>query len=83
MHADWTLSYSVATSKTPDWVDLVYFRDSANSPNLWASPLTHIWTHNQDQDRAAYLNLTYTVTKNFEIKAGGQYRYKDRNNLKL
>ena len=81
LHADWTLSYSVATSKTPDWVDLVYFRDSANSPNLWASPLTHIWTHNQDQDRAAYLNLTYTVTKNFEIKAGGQYRYKDRNNF--
>ena len=78
--ATWALAYSIATNKIPDWSELVYYRDNASSANLWASPLTHIWTHNHDQDKSAYLNFTYTGLKNIELKAGGQYRYKDRDN---
>jgi len=80
LYADWTLSYAIATSKNPDWVDLVYFKDSANSSQLYASPLTHIWTHSHDEDKSGYLNFTYTPAKNIEFKAGGLYRSKDRDN---
>jgi outer membrane cobalamin receptor len=82
LYADWTLSYAIATSKTPDWVDLVYFKDSVNSSQLYASPLTHTWDHSHDRDKSAYLNFTYTPAKNIEFKAGGLYRAKDRDNYR-
>jgi hypothetical protein len=78
--ATWAVAYSIATNKIPDWSELVYYRDNAASPNLWASPSSHIWTHNHDQDKSGYLNLTYSAIKNIELKAGGEYRYKDRDN---
>lgn len=80
LNADWTVAFSKASSKTPDWVDLVYFRDSAKAPNLWASPLNHIWTHSKDQDISGILNFTYNTGKNIELKAGGIARFKNRDN---
>lgn len=79
-NADWSITYSAASSKTPDWVDLVYFKENLNSNSLYASPLDHTWTHNNDVDKSAYLNFTYNPTNIIEIKAGGLYRSKDRVN---
>jgi len=78
--ADWALAYSVASTKTPDWANLVYFKDSINSPTLYASPLSHIWTHSRDEDKTGYLNFTFTPFNNLELMAGGMYRVKDRDN---
>jgi len=77
--ADWTLAYSVATSRLPDWVDLAIYRPSGTSTN-YLSNLPHIWTHSQDKDKDAYLNFNYTPGKNLEFILGGTYRHKDRSN---
>jgi hypothetical protein len=78
LSADWTLAYSLAKSTMPDWIDFSTFKDSANAKTLYVSPTTHNWNRSQDEDKAGYLNLVYTPTKNAEIKVGGMYRYKDR-----
>ena len=78
---DWSLAYSLATSKTPDWVEMDLLRTDITSTTYFIKPVSHIWTHSRDEDKAAYLNLTYNVTKNFELAGGGMYRSKDRSNF--
>lgn len=76
---DWTLSYSIAKSATPDWIDFGKFKDSANATVIYASPATHNWNRSKDEDKAGYLNLTFSPSKSVELVAGGMYRAKDRN----
>ncbi len=79
--ADWSLAYAVAGSKTPDWVDFSAFKDTPTSTTQFVSSLPHIWTHSRDQDKSAFLNLTYKPTKDLEIIGGGMYRQKDRSSF--
>jgi hypothetical protein len=79
LSADWSLAYSVATSRLPDWVDLAVYRPSGTTTN-YLSSLPHIWTHSQDKDKDAYLNFNYNPRKDLEIILGGMYRHKDRSN---
>lgn len=80
LSADWALSYALATSKTPDWVDLSTFK-GVNDTTFYLSSLPHIWTRTREQDKSAYLNFTYKPVTILEFTAGGMYRYKDRSNL--
>jgi outer membrane receptor for ferrienterochelin and colicin len=79
--ADWTLSYSEASSKTPDWVDLGRFKDSATAVPVYVSALPHQWLHSKDLDKTAYLNLHYRPRQNIEISVGGMYRDENRNSF--
>jgi Carboxypeptidase regulatory-like domain/TonB-dependent Receptor Plug Domain len=79
LKAEWTLSYSDASSKTPDWVDLGRFKDSAASIPVYVSnPLTNQWLHSHDIDKSGYLNFRYTPLHKVEMNLGGMYRNKQR-----
>ncbi|WP_440135092.1 TonB-dependent receptor domain-containing protein [Chitinophaga sancti] len=87
LKADWTLSFSNAVNKMPDWSDFytafqVTTDANANvstSPEL-LQPMTRIWAHNSDRDLSGYGNLTYH-TNRFTLTAGGMYRHKQRDNF--
>ena len=78
---DWSLAYSIATSITPDWLEMDLLRTDITSTTYFIKPITHTWTHSRDEDKAGYLNLNYDVSKNFELVAGAMYRAKDRTNF--
>ena len=85
---NWSAVYSLATSKTPDWMDQsVTSRTSQdidgkiNSSAKYIDNVNHIWTRNDDKDLTGYLNLTYNLNKKIEISTGGMYRDKDRSNF--
>jgi hypothetical protein len=78
LSADWILSYSAAKATTPDQVDLETYQENATSPARYLSNLPSQWSHSNDIDRSAYLNLRFTASKKVEITAGGLYRNKDR-----
>lgn len=85
---NWSAAYSNATSKTPDWTDLsVTYKITMGADGKptesarYIDPVTHIWTHNQDEDKSGYLNFIYDLKKNVEISAGGMYRTKNRSNF--
>lgn len=79
LEADWTLSYSDASSKTPDQLTLETYRNNAQAAHLKLSNLPSQWTHSDDRDKSASLNLKYNLFPNTTITAGGLYRTKDRN----
>lgn len=81
LKADWILSYSEASSKTPDWVDLGRFKDSVSATPVYVSALPHQWLHSHDKDQSAYLNLKYEPKQSIEISLGGMYRSKHRNSF--
>ncbi len=83
---DWSLVYSIANSHTPDQSQFIH-QYAIVATNLTADKLqkmTRIWSHNSDQDYAAYLNVTKQtklIGKLLEVKVGGLIRNKTRNNF--
>jgi hypothetical protein len=78
---DWSAVYSKAWANYPDEVELQDNSTSIDIPILQG--ITHRWRHNTDQDLAGYLNLKWVpefLPKNTELKAGGMFRHKVRNN---
>ncbi|HSZ25131.1 MAG TPA: TonB-dependent receptor [Cytophagaceae bacterium] len=82
--ADWSLVYSRATGANPDWTEnQLDYSNTTTNPIVYYDNSYHIWQKNTDQDYSFYGNLTYTpkiFNKEIEFKAGGLYRYKNRNN---
>jgi len=81
LSADWNVSYAIASSKTPDWVDLKLFKPNIDSTTEYLSSLPHIWTRSRDEDKSGSLNLNFKPNKNLEIILGGLYRSKNRTNF--
>jgi hypothetical protein len=84
IHADWSLVYSNATGSNPDWTESsVAYSNTTVNPTLYPDNIYHIWQKNYDKDYSVYGNISYTpkiFNKEIELKAGGLYRYKTRNN---
>jgi len=89
---DWTAVYSDASKHAPDRADYTTNKrisyDSVanqfNSTPYYYDGGTRIWQHNEDKDYDGLLNLTYKTKAGndvIEIKAGGLYRHKERNNF--
>jgi TonB-dependent receptor len=88
---DWAGAYSYATKKAPDRAEFTLNKlityDSVTNKNK-STPYyydggTRIWQHNEDRDYTGLLNLTYKShfgNNLIELKAGGLYRHKDRDN---
>lgn len=83
LKADWSIAFSRSWAFTPDETELEVNSTNIDKPILQSLP--RIWQHNTDQDISGYLNLTYSIaaneSKQFEIKAGAMYRYKNRENF--
>lgn len=85
---NWSAVYSIANQQMPDNSQLV---NVSNFPapdfNLRWIPdesQDRIWESNSDQDAAMYYNLVYSkklLGKEIELKTGGLYRRKNRENL--
>jgi outer membrane receptor protein involved in Fe transport len=82
---DWSLVYSLAKSKTPD--QSTYTHEYPIVPTSLTidklQSMSRIWTSNSDKDVAAYLNYTKNTSlfnRDIELKAGGLYRDKNRDN---
>jgi len=82
---DWSLVYSTAKSNMPDQSSFTH-QYAIVATSLTADKLqsmSRIWTNNTDNDAAAYLNYTKNTTlfhRDFELKVGGLYRNKNRDN---
>ncbi len=82
---DWSLAYSMAKSKTPDQTSFTH-QYAIVATSLTADKLqsmSRIWTSNTDKDLSAYLNYTKNTTllnRDIELKVGGLYRDKNRDN---
>jgi len=81
---DWSLAYSQAANHQPDQAEFTHEfqinQTSGSQDKL--QKVSHQWSHNSDQDYAAYLNLTNNFNllgKKFELKIGGVERNKKRN----
>lgn len=87
LSADWSLAFAIATQNIPDNSQLITVSnyDTPDNSLRW---LIHenqirIWEDNSDKDLALYYNFTYNPFSNFnqfEIKTGGLYRIKNREN---
>src|ERR1035437_60101 len=78
---DWSAVYSKAWANNPDDVELQANSTISDSPTLQG--ITHKWSHNTDQDLAGYLNVVWLpefLPEKTEVKVGGLYRHKNRNN---
>jgi hypothetical protein len=80
LSASWSLVYSRATNNVPDVTEQDLKLTSAGNRY---QDISRIWLDNTDQDKAAYLNLKYTLAEGLELGAGGLYRDKDRANRYL
>lgn len=83
----WSAVYSLARSQTPNWTDfsLTYrvepdLNDNPVRGAQYLNGVNYIWTRNTDRDLAGYANLTYSITPNIELSAGGMHRDKARTN---
>jgi hypothetical protein len=87
LSADWSLAYAVATQNMPDNSQLITV-SNYDTPDRSLRWLVHenqirIWESNSDKDYAVYHNFAYkpfTGYSKFEIKTGGLYRMKNREN---
>lgn len=89
---NWSGVYSIAKSQVPDMATYdfnanVILNTSGKvvqvDSSTYGTNMTRTWQHNQDQDYAGYLNVTYTPTifnTIFEFEGGGLYRAKTRTN---
>lgn len=83
---DWTATYSKANNHIADQASFTH-QYAIVSTTLTADKLqssSHLWTHNSDEDLAAYLNITEKTElmgMPIELKAGGLYRTKKRDNF--
>jgi len=87
LNATWSLAYSKAGSKTPDWTNLnVTYRTSLGIDGKpvetakYVDNISHIWTHNEDKDVQGFIHLNYKPVSNLEISTGGMFRTKNRYN---
>lgn len=81
LSVDWSAVYSKAWSNYPDEVELQVNSTVIDNPTLQG--MTHKWRHSNDQDLAGYLNVSWFpefANKKTELKAGGLYRHKTRDN---
>ena len=83
---DWSLAYSIANNHIPDQSQFIHqyaiVATSLTTDKLQS--LNHIWQHNSDKDFSAYLNATEDTKlfgKAFELKVGGLFRNKNRDNF--
>ena len=82
LKADWSAVYSNAWANNPDEAQL-HNASSDFGKTLILDGITHKWSHNSDGDLAGYGNVLWSpeiFLKDFEIKGGGMYRHKSRNN---
>lgn len=81
---DWTGVFAKATNKRPDNTTITLENSTENYSSLiTADAAERRWEHNSDRDWAAHLNASYKRAFGqikAEIKAGGMYRTKDREN---
>ncbi len=83
---DWSTVYSYASNHMPDQAQFSH-QYAIVSTSLTADKLqsmSRIWAHNSDKDYAVYANLTKNTSvlkKALEIKVGGLYRNKQRDNF--
>jgi outer membrane receptor protein involved in Fe transport len=78
LKADWTAAYSIASANYPDDVELQYNSTVIDKPLLQS--LNHKWRHNNDADLSGYANLSWKPLNEIELKVGGMYRHKNRDN---
>jgi len=82
---DWSLVTSTAKSTTPDQTQFIH-QYAIVATSLTADKLqsmSRIWSKNTDQDKSAYLNYTKNTSlfnRDLELKLGGLYRDKNRDN---
>ena len=84
MKADWSLSCSIAQSRTPDQADFSTSQSVSNNvltPQLLRD-MHRKWFHTNDKNIDVKANVYYNPFKNspVEFSAGGLYRRKDRDN---
>ena len=87
---DWAGVYSYAAKKSPDRAEISTNKKiSVDSTGKFISTpyyfdgISRLWQHNEDQDMDALGNLEYRGKLNkifIELKAGGLYRHKERDN---
>lgn len=86
LKVDWSAVYSSAKNDVPDEtsVTLNGLRTNNVDTRTTVSGSTHRWSRNTDEDKAGYVNLTYTAdiagTK-VDFTAGGLYRDKQRSSF--
>jgi outer membrane receptor protein involved in Fe transport len=89
---DWSAVYSIAKNAVPDQTSFSHGGLSIDrtgsevklSGDDILSGMSRTWTHNSDKDLAAYINLSKQLKifkRDFELKIGGLYRNKDRDNF--
>ena len=82
---DWSIVNSIAKSNTPDQSQFIH-QYAIVSTSLTADKLqsmSRIWSNNNDKDKSVYLNYTKSTSlfnRDFELKLGGLYRDKQRDN---
>ena len=82
---DWSVVNSIAKSNTPDQSQFIH-QYAIVSTSLTADKLqsmSRIWSNNNDKDKSVYLNYTKSTSlfnRDFELKLGGLYRDKQRDN---
>ncbi len=93
LRVNWSAVYSKATNDDPDMVDLKLITGTRldNSTGqiiqervLLDRDLRRRWTNNSDQDIAGYVDAAYVTSINdigIELKTGGMYRHKTRENF--
>jgi predicted ester cyclase len=83
---NWSAVYSKAAQQQPDNTNIPLTGKLVNfvETKTYIGDATRRWEHNSDQDKAGYLNLTYTkpiAGVPVEWMIGGLYRDKKRNNF--
>lgn len=82
---DWSIVNSIAKSNTPDQTQFIH-QYAIVSTSLTADKLqsmSRLWSKNNDKDKSVYLNYTKNTSlfnRDFELKLGGLYRDKQRDN---
>ncbi len=88
---NWNAVYSIAKFAIPDMAQYAVDHSVYTDPNTGqvsetqyiTQKMDRSWTHNKDQDLAAYLNLKYSplfFKKKIDISFGGLVRHKTRDN---
>jgi hypothetical protein len=89
LKVQWSAVYSSAQNDVPENTTIVLngVRHNYNDSITYlsnTSPVTHRWERNTDEDKAGYLDLTYTAViggKNVDFSIGGLYRDKQRSSF--
>ncbi|MBB6129213.1 TonB-dependent receptor [Mucilaginibacter lappiensis] len=89
LKVQWSAVYSSAENEVPDntTISLNGVRENFVDRRTLltnGTPLTHRWERNTDEDKAGYLDLTYTTPVagvNVDFSAGGLYRDKQRSSF--